>query len=179
MRVVDLERAKSRDVVTGPGYLQVVALADGLALVRSEWGRIEIDTDDPDTRATLKRAGQKIGEVSHAEVEPALYLIDARNGVASDKVLRSIIPCRAGAIYTLAGGRIVAIWTPHERAWRTAILSLQGEKLGLVTTMKEALPDLLEVDARAVSSNAVELVNADVALRAKVRALSAIAPGSD
>jgi len=171
MRVIDLAKAKARDVVLGSGYQQVVALADGLALIRGALGEHTLDHEDPDTRRIWKARGQKVVAGSRAEVEPMLHLVDTR---ASTVIAN--LPCRAGSLTALAGGRVVAIWTPHEPGWRTAILALKGKKLGLVTTMTEAMPGLHEVDGRAFSSNAVELVNPEAARKAKPRSLKAIEP---
>ncbi len=171
LRVIDLAKAKAHDVMLGSGYQQVVALADGLALIRGALGAHALDPEDADTKRVWKQRGQKVTDGSRAEVEPMLHLVDTR-----DSTVVANIPCRAGGLASLAGGRVVAIWTPHEPAWRTAILALKGKKLGLVTTMTEALPGLREHDGRAISSNTVELVNVEAALAVKPRSLAGIAP---
>jgi len=177
LRMVDLAVAGARDIVTGFGYLQVVALEGTRALVRGALGgEHELDGDDADTVRVARKQGHRAGPGSRAEVEPALYLLDTKDGLAADDILLAIIPCRADDLAALDGGRVVAVWTSHEQSWRSALLAVRGRELGLITTMDEALPHLRDVAGRALSPDGIELVNHGRAARGKLRSLDEIAP---
>jgi len=159
-RVVDLERATSRDLIRGVCYQSVVAAADGLAVVRGAVGPCTIDHDEPDLVTMCSDRGWDLPDQPRdAEAPPALYVLDLDTS-GDDDALVQTVPCQAGQLAAVAGGRVITIWTPYE-SWRTAVLVVAGKRLHLLEVLRAALPDLREHDGRLVSSNSVELVGVE------------------
>ncbi|MCB9559915.1 MAG: hypothetical protein H6708_05855 [Kofleriaceae bacterium] len=160
VRVVDLEAGRAWDRLRSFGFEEVVALADGLALVRGSVGEHYLFPDEPDVVAAYEADDRDVPDEPEEVDEPSLlYLIDTAEAAEPGPAVQTL-PCRAGGLTAILGGTVVVVWTPYEEAWRTAILALKGGRLHVLATLREALPDVREVGGKVYSSTCVELLHA-------------------
>lgn len=160
VRVVDLEAGRAWDLLRSFGFEEVVALADGLALVRGSVGEHYLFPDEPDVVAQYQAQDADVPDEPEEVDEPALlYLVDTAE-VAEPGAAVQEIPCQAGGLSAILGGTVVVVWTPHQETWRTAVLALKDRRLHLLGTMRESLPDMREVGGKVYSSTCVELLHA-------------------